>query len=304
MRVTNNTMVQSIVRYLTRQNEAIFDRQNVIASGKKINKPSDDPLGMGRVLSYRQSIASIEQYQSNIQSGKTRLEVVEANLDLVDNLLQVVRSLAETQVAGTTASRQLAAEDLKSIYDQVLDLANSKLNDNYLFSGYQTKTAPFTRDDAQATTFDQFTVTYNGDDGDMEYIVADNSKVVMDADGRPIFHDAVSGGLNIFDEMRDLIVALENDDAVAISTQSDRLNQARTQIKNIRSANAAIIYQLKTTENHWENYKPKIENLLGDEEVADITQAVLELKSLEIAYESTLATAAQITQPGFLNFLK
>jgi flagellin-like hook-associated protein FlgL len=43
---------------------------------------------------------------------------------------------------------------------------------------------------------------------------------------------------------------------------------------------------------------------LGNEEVADITQAVLELKSLEIAYESTLATAAQIIQPGFLNFLK
>ena len=131
MRVTNNTMIQSILRYLTLQNEAIYDRQNIIASGKKINKPSDDPLGMGRVLSYRQSIASIEQYQSNIQSGKTRLEVVEANLDLVDNLLQVVRSLAETEVAGTTASRQLAAEDLKTIYDQVLDLANSKLNDNY-----------------------------------------------------------------------------------------------------------------------------------------------------------------------------
>jgi flagellar hook-associated protein 3 FlgL len=163
-----------------------------------------------------------------------------------------------------------------------------------LFSGYQTKTAPFTRDDSLATTFDQFTVTYNGDDGDMQYIVADNSKVIMDADGRPIFHDAASGGLNLFDEMRDLIVALENDDSVAISTQ----------IKNIRSANAAIVYQFKTTENHWDNYKPKIENLLGNEEVADITQAVLELKSLEIAYESTLATAAQIIQPGFLNFLK
>ena len=48
MRVTNNTMIHSIVRYLTRQNEALFDRQNIIASGKKINKPSDDPLGMGK----------------------------------------------------------------------------------------------------------------------------------------------------------------------------------------------------------------------------------------------------------------
>ena len=107
MRVTNNTMIHSIVRYLARQNEALFDRQNIIASGKKINTPSDDPLGMGKVLDYRQTIASIEQYQTNIQRGKTRLDVVEANLDLVDDLLEVVRAIAQDETGGTTESRQL-----------------------------------------------------------------------------------------------------------------------------------------------------------------------------------------------------
>ena len=304
MRVTNNTMIHSIVRYLTRQNEALFERQNIIASGKKINKPSDDPLGMGKVLDYRKTIAAIEQYQTNIQRGKTRLEVTEADLDLVVDLLQVVRSIAQTEAGGTTESRQLAAEGLKNIYDQVLDLANSKLNDNYLFSGYQTKTAPFSRDDSQITTFDKFTVSYNGDDGDVQFIVADNTQVSMDADGQPIFHDAASGGINIFDAMRDLIVGLENDDATAISTQSGLLDQARTQIQNIRGAHAPILYQLETTENHWQHYKPKIEDLLGQEENADIIQAVVELQSLELAYQSTLATAARIIQPGLISFLR
>ncbi|MEE9496419.1 MAG: flagellar hook-associated protein FlgL [Desulfobacterales bacterium] len=304
MRVTNNTMVHSIVRYLTRQNEALFDRQNIIASGKKINKPSDDPLGMGRVLDYRQTIVSIEQYQTNIQSGKTRLDVIEANLDLVDDLLQVVRAIAQDEAGGTTESRQMAAESLKSLYDQILDQANSKLRDNYLFSGYQTKTAPFSRDDTQATTFDRFTVTYNGDAGDMQFIVADNTTITMQADGQPIFHNAASGGINIFDAMRDLIVGLENDDTAAISTQSGLLDQGQTQIQDIRSANAPILYQLKTTENHWQHYKPKIEDLLGTEENADITRAVVELQSLELAYQSTLATAARIIQPGLISFLK
>jgi flagellar hook-associated protein 3 FlgL len=297
-------MVHSIVRYLTRQNEALFDRQNIIATGKRINKPSDDPLGMGRVLDYRQTIASMEQYQTNIQSGKTRLDVVEANLDLVDDLLQVVKAIAQTEAGGTTESRQLGAENLKNLYDQILDQANSKLSDNYLFSGYQTKTAPFSRDDTQATTFDQFTVTYNGDTGDMQFIVADNTTVTMDADGQPIFHDAASGGINIFDAMRDLIVGLENDDTAAISTQSGLLEQGLSQIRDIRSANAPLLYQLKTAENHWQRYKPKIEDLLGEEENADITKAVVELQSLELAYQSTLATAARIIQPGLISFLK
>ena len=304
MRVTNNTMIHSIVRYLTRQNEALFDRQNIIASGKKINKPSDDPLGMGRVLDYRQTIASIEQYQTNIQRGKTRLDVVEVNLDLVDDLLEVVRAIAQDETGGTTESRQRAAESLKDVYDQILDQANSKFNDNYLFSGYQTKTAPFSRDDTQATTFDQFTITYNGDAGDMQFIVADNTTITMQADGQPIFHDAASGGINIFDVMRDLIVGLENDDTAAISIQSGLLEQGETQIQDIRSANAPILYQLQTTENHWEQYKPKIEDLLGTEENADITRAVVELQSLELAYQSTLATAARILQPGLISFLQ
>lgn len=302
MRVTNNTMTNSIVRYLTSQNEALFERQTIIASGKKINKPSDDPIGMGKVLDYRQTINTIEQYQTNIQRGKTRLDVTETNLKLVDDLLQVVRGISQTEAAGTTESRQLAAENVKNLFDQVLDTANSKLNGNYMFSGYQTKTAPFSRDDAQATTLDKFTVTYNGDPGDARFMVAENTEVTTTADGEAIFHDLA--GISIFNPMRDLIVALENDDAAAISAQQGLLDQAHTHLQDIRGANAPISYQLGTTESHWQNYKPKIEELLAKEETADITQAIVELQSLEIAYQTTLATTARIIQPGLLSFLK
>jgi len=304
MRVTNNMMTDSLVRYLTTQNEALYERQTTIASQKRINKPSDDPIGTGKVMDYRQTLASIEQYQTNIQTGKTRLEVTEVNLDLVDDLLQVVRGIAQDETSQTAESRQLAAEGIKDIFDQVLDLANSDLNGNYLFSGYQTKTAPFSRDDTLATTSDQYTVTYHGDDGDARFIVAHNTEISIDADGRPLFHDAAAGGISVFDAMRDLIVALENDDAAAIATQADLVDEARDQINTIRANNSPILYQMETTENYWQNYKPKIQELLGRQEEADITQAVVELQQIELAYETTLATAARVIQPGLVNFLQ
>ena len=297
-------MTDSLVRYLTAQNEALYERQTIIASQKRINTPSDDPIGMGKVLDYRQTLASIEQYQTNIQSGKMRLDISEIHLDLVDDLLQLVRAIGQTEAGGTAESRGLAAEEVKMLYDQVLDLTNSKLNDNYMFSGYQTKTAPFSRDDTQATTFDKFTVTYNGDAGDARFIIAHNSEITIDTDGRPLFHNAAAGGLNIFDAMRDLIVGLENDDTAAISAQGGMMDQARIQINNVRAANSSIFYQLEATENHWQNYKPKIQELLGKEEEADITQAVVELQRIELAYQTTLAAAARIIQPGLINFLK
>ncbi len=304
MRVTQNTMTQSLVRYLTAQNEALYDRQTIIASQKRINKPSDDPIAMGKVLDYRQTLASIDQYQTNIQTGKTRLDETESTLKLVDDLLQVLRAIGQTEAGGTNESRQLAAEEVKNLYDQILDLANATQNDSYMFSGYLTKTAPFSRDDTLPTTFDQYTVSYNGDTGDTSFIVAKNTELTLDADGQPIFHNAAAAGVNIFDHIRDLIVGLENNDTDAISAQTGMLDQARTQVNNIRAANASIYYQLEITERHWQNYKPKIQDLMAKEEEADITKAVVELQNIELAYQTTLATAARIIQPGLVQFLK
>jgi flagellar hook-associated protein 3 FlgL len=304
MRVTNNMMTDSLVRYLTAQNEALYERQTIIASQKRINRPSDDPLGMGKVLDYRQTLGSIEQYETNIQSGQERLEITEITLDLVDELLQGVRAIAMSEAGGTTESRQLTAEEVKNLFDQVLDLANSKLNGNYMFSGYQTQTAPFSRDDTLLTTFDQFTVTYNGDAGEARFIVGHNTDITVDTDGRPLFQNAAAGGINIFDAMRDLIVALESDDTEAISAQADMIDHGRKQINNLRAANSPVLYQLEISENHWQNYKPKIQEFLARQEEVDVTRAVVELQSIELAYQTTLATTARITQQGLINFLQ
>jgi flagellar hook-associated protein 3 FlgL len=304
MRVTNNMMTDSLVRYLTAQNEALYERQTIIASQKRINRPSDDPIGMGKVLDYRQTLSSIEQYETNIQNGQKRLEITEITLDLADELLQGVRGIGLAEAGGTTESRQLTAGEVKNMFDQLLDLANSELNGNYMFSGYQTQTAPFSRDETLATTFDQFTVTYNGDAGDARFIVAHNTEITIDTDGRPLFHNAAVGGINIFDAMRDLIVALETDDTAAISAQADLIDQGRKQINNLRAANSPILFQLEISENHWQNYKPKIQELLAKEEDVDVTQAVVELQSIELAYQTTLATTARITQQGLIDFLR
>ena len=304
MRVTNNTMTNSIVRYLTTQNEALFERQTIIASGKKINKPSDNPIAMGQVLDYRQTLSTIDQYQDNIQRGKTYLDITETNLKLVDDLLMGIRAISQAEAGGTAESRQLAAEDVKNLFDQVLDIGNSKLNGNYMFSGYQTKTAPFSRDDSQVSTYDKFSVAYNGDAGDVRFIIAENTEVTIPANGEAMFHDPNPPAVSVFDIMRDLIVALENDDTTAISAQSGQIDLARTQLNNFRSANGPIMHQFEATENHWQNYRPKIEELLGKEEDADIAKAVVELQSIELAYQTTIATAARIIQPGLINFLK
>jgi flagellar hook-associated protein 3 FlgL len=289
------------VSNLRKQTEAMLQRQEQIATQKRINRPSDDPSGMGRVLAGRSTLATIGQYTDNIKQGKTRLEFSEKTLKLVDELVQQARRIAdEKSASGVTADeRQFAATQVKEIFDQVLQLANSKFGDRYMFSGDKTSTRPFAIEDPD----DPYRVSYQGDDGSFRYPIADGVEVTVDADGRNYFQNA-DGGVNIFGQLRDLITGLENGDLAQIRATIDPLEDAHVQIMNKRSEAGPKLYRLQATEEHWVNMKNTVQSAIGREEDVDVTQAIIELKNLETAYQSTMAAASRIIQPSLVNFLK
>jgi flagellar hook-associated protein 3 FlgL len=303
MRVTQNITTSNFISYINQHAENLLKTQQQIASQKRINKSSDDPIGMGQVLGYRTNLALTDQYQENIEQGMTRLEFNEVTLDLVSDLVGTARRLAENYSGSTlsAAERQSAALQVKDLYDQVMQIANSKFNGNYIFSGHATNTVAFSRDA-------DFNATYNGDDGKFRIMVSDNVEVSIAADGRNIFQNAANGGVNIFDGLKNLIDGLENPDPVAGSAQIEAtvnvLQDGRDQINSRRSEYAPVLYRLQATDDYMTNLRPKVEEAMVTLEQADITKAVVELQNLELAYEATLATAARIIQPSLLDFLR
>ena len=303
MRVTQNITTSNFISYINKHAENLLKTQQQIASQKRINKSSDDPIGMGQVLGYRTNLALTDQYQENIEQGMTRLEFNEVTLDLASDLTNTARRLAADYSGSTlsAATRQSVALQVKDLYDQVMQMANSKFNGNYIFSGHATNTAPFSRDA-------NYNATYNGDDGELRIMVSDNVEVNIIADGRNIFQDAANGGVNIFDELKNLIDGLENPDPVAGSAQIEAtvnvLQDGRNQINSRRSEYAPVLYRLQATDEYMTNLRPKVEEAMASLEQADITKAVVELQNLELAYETTIATAARIIQPSLLDFLR
>jgi flagellar hook-associated protein 3 FlgL len=297
MRVTPKITISNFIRNIHQQAGDILKAQEQIASQKRINKISDDPIGMGRVLGYRSNIAAIEQYEENIDRGISQLEFNEITLDFASDLVLTARSVAEEYSAeGTsTEQKQVAADQVKDLYDQLLSIANSKFNNNYIFSGHATDTPPFAPDGS-----------YNGDDGKVRLMVGDNVEITFDADGSKIF--GANGGVDVFGELQNLIAGLENPDAVAGSAQIKAtvspLFNARQQINNRRSEYAPAFYRLKYTDEYWANLKPKVQGALANTEQADIVKTVLEMTNLQVAYETTLATAARIIQPSLMDFLR
>jgi flagellar hook-associated protein 3 FlgL len=302
MRVTQNMTTRNFIGYIHRHADNLLKVQRQVASQKRINRISDDPVGMGQVLGYRSRLATTEQYQKNIDLGITRIEFNELTLDLASDLVGTARQLADEYSGSdfTAEERQFAAFRVKNLYDQVMQIANTKFNGNYIFSGHATDAAPFSRDA-------DYNAVYHGDEGKFRIMIADKVEISIEADGSSIFQNAANGGVNIFDQLKNLIDGLENPDLAAGSAQIKAtvkpLYDGREQIDNRRSEYAPVIYRLQATEEYLAHLKPKVEDAMASLEQADVTRAVVELQSLQLAYETTLATAAKIIQPHLLNFL-
>lgn len=310
MRVTNNLMMNSLRMSLYKSTNSLVELTEKVATGKKINRPSDDPDGMGRVLDFQNTISRVNQYMQNIAVGKTHMEVTENVLEEVENYIELAQTVALDQTAGDSDSRLKAVDQIKSYFDQILSLANSKLGDRYLFAGNQSDDEPFSRNaDGIDGTGDDYLAVYNGDDGEYKIIIGTANQVKINSHGDEVFTgDSLVDGVNIFNVLNDLVTALENPDIDAgttqIISQLDSLEQAQDQVNAARIRSANAYDQLKTTNDYWTDFKVNIEQQLSNIQDADLAQSVVELQNQELVYETTLALAGEIMQISYLNFLR
>jgi flagellar hook-associated protein 3 FlgL len=289
MRVTNSMMTATVKRNLFRQAEQLAKKQETMASGKRINRPSDDPLGYGKVLDYRKTLTSLGQYDRNIQNAKNRTEFIETTLEGVEELMVDAKNWAVNQSASASMDREAAITSVQNIREQMLQMSNSKMGNVYVFAGFQTLTPPFASDG-----------TYNGDNGYYSVMTADNMEMQVEADGSRIFQ----GAEDVFDALDQLIVGLQTDDVALIHDQIDRFEQAQGQVQMVRAESGAKYQQLQLVEQQTAKLKLTFEEMMDSTEKAIIEETVIDFNNQELAYELALNAAAKIIQPTLMDFLR
>lgn len=115
-----------------------------MSTQKSINRPSDDPVGVTRLIDIKQHKAAITQYTTNADSAQSWVNMTESKLSSASDLIVRAKQLATSQASATAtaATRQVTSSDVQGIADQMLSLANSQMNGRYLFSG-TSSTEPF-----------------------------------------------------------------------------------------------------------------------------------------------------------------
>jgi len=172
-------MVNNMEYWASKQKKKLNDATTIVASGKQINKPSDNPAAAGQILEDRATIAKYDQYEANILQTETWIETNNTTLDLVNTLLQDAQEIIVSLSSADEGASEDYATELESIYDQIMSYANSMYGSGYMYSGNQSDTAPFSNSvDVSGGTASNILFDLAGAASDMTIEITDSTGTV------------------------------------------------------------------------------------------------------------------------------
>lgn len=145
MRVTDRQQVDALLTAIRGLRGNIFDRNEQIASGKRVNRPSDDPAAAERINQFRNVLQTTERRLATVNEGVGRLNLSDSVLETAGNTLQRAKELAIQMRNDTNSAveRRNAAQEVQQLILGLAGIANTQLNGRFLFAGSQTQTEPF-----------------------------------------------------------------------------------------------------------------------------------------------------------------
>jgi len=217
VRVSNNMLADRVVFNMQRSLRRFFELQTQMSTGRRINKPSDDPLGTLRDLDYRKELARIEQYRSNVDTGLNWQANYDSALADLGTKMSDAYVLADAMGNDTmdAGEREAAAIQIDDIIESFLQIANSDLGNESIFAGFKT----------DRNAFDSYSdgIVYRGDYGQIEFDIESSSRLQVNLIGADVFLRDLSilgadADLNIGILGGSLLTSMNNGNGVDLTT--------------------------------------------------------------------------------------
>jgi flagellar hook-associated protein 3 FlgL len=144
MRITPHELNNHVQRTLARRYYDLSHLQEMLSTGRRLLRPSDDPVDVANDLQLRTKGVQQDQYKENINDGMAFMNVTETAMDGMVPLLQRLSELAVQASSDTFTANQraLIQKEVDQLVRQVITLANTNYKGDYIFGGTQTKIQP------------------------------------------------------------------------------------------------------------------------------------------------------------------
>ncbi len=329
MRVTEMTNFESGRDAVRRSRERMESLQGKSATLKKLNTPSDDPVGAAKVLEVRTEKVNNDQYLMNSKLAETFLSNSEQTLgELTDTVIRAKEiALAQSSGASSNAQTRLGvAEEVTQLFNQSVAAANRRIGDRYLFGGYKTDRPPlspegrFLGDEGQMMTEiakDVFvsmnvpgveafnTQPQSSSDGQGVYGAPIRSPAGLRAQNEALNESGIPlENVNVFNELQNLRISLLTGDLDGIRDTLERFDQLQGHLTTMRAKIGSRLQGIQSTSQAIERHNITNAQLTSALEDADMAQVVSDLAKEETVFRSALQSSQKLIQPTLMDFVK
>lgn len=298
-RVTDSTHNARIIAQIAQQRQRVATAQEQIASGKRINRPSDDPAGTEAVIRFRASQSELEGYRKNASLVNDKLTNADGLVSDFQLKLDRIRTILSQGISDTStqeAKNNLAIE-IDSLRQQVLNLSNSTVNGEYVFGGTRQNAPPF--DPATATPAATATLPQ------LVQIEPNTTPVATGVTAETLFSD-VTG--TIFAELTSAAAALRGTgdpvaDKATLRTVQDRIAVFSNQASNALGQIGATQRNVEDVLSRLDRTYLALEESVHNTEGADFAESAIKFTEAQQALEATLQSSASFNRRTLLDFL-
>ncbi|MEM1502948.1 flagellar hook-associated protein FlgL [Domibacillus sp. 8LH] len=300
MRVTQSMLSGNSLKSLQTSLARLDQLNTQVSTQKKITKPSDDPVTAMKGIVYRRSLSEVEQYQRNFSEAYNWVETSDSALDKAKLALDRIRELT-VEVSNDTydaQQRQAAGAEIKQLKEHLVEIANTKFNDQYLFNGTKTTTQPFN---------DDGTVSADGlSTGKVELELSKGVMIQVNIDVSSVFGASNSSGESVFDTIDRLTTQLDTDTTTG-KDLTGFLSTLDTHISSNTTARAEIgarYNRIELMEARMAEQQVVASRIMSENEDVDFEKVVTELTTQETVHKAALSVASRIIQPTLMDYLR
>jgi flagellar hook-associated protein 3 FlgL len=293
MRITAGMSQRHVLADLRRVQERLADAQSRVSSGKRIEKPSDDPLGAERAVRLRDELETTSAYSTAVDESKSWLDATDSALSSINDLVQRARELTVQAANGATtpAARQSIKLELDSLTDQLKTTLNGAYDGRYIFSGTATDTPPY---DLNSATPD----AYQGDANPVVRQIGPGVSVQVNVTA----DDVLSG---LLPALRSISAHLASNDAASLQTTDlQALDTGLDTVANVRSQIGATTNRVTAAGQRLDDMHDVTTAFLSKTEDADLPQALTDLSAQQNALTAALHGGSTLIQQSLMDFLR
>ncbi len=290
MRVTESSIYRSFLANIENLNEGMAQVNQQLGSGKKLSNLSDSPSGSAELLNIRTELSDIDQYTQNADSSNFFLGVTDSALNSLYNVVTSIfttGSQAASDLNGASGRANLAQE-IRSLRDQVLSLANTEAGGRYVFAGSRVSEPAF--------TISGDTVTYQGDSETNTVVVNDGLQVRQSVAGSSVFSP-------VFARINDLLNAIDSGDQAGIQNALNQFSSTMETIGQVRAQVGVDLSKLQSAKTEQSTRKTILSTQQSTLQDADMAQAATQLNQIQTALQAAMTAQSITQQKNLFDFL-